>query len=279
MHNLSMPQNLAGRVAIVTGGGWNIGRGVALGLANAGARVVVASRNAANLEESVRLIEAEGGEAFARPTDVTDLPSVEGLIEETLTRWGQIDILAAMAGGGSVKESIETMDPAAFGRIFEVNVTSAFYCIRAVLPTMRAAGRGTIITCSGGGAYYPVPGDTIAPYASAKAAVCRMTDQLTAEYWETDLRFHCIDPGVVWNPDRLADEEAEEQRTGVPHPHRDILHSPAAAGELAVWLASDESRPLRGRCVSVNDDWWRDPEQVEAVHATIHRYRLRRDDL
>ncbi len=71
-------------IAIVTGGGWNVGRGVALGLAKAGARVVVASRNRDNLDESVRLIEAAGGEAFARPTDVTDLADVEGLVEDTL---------------------------------------------------------------------------------------------------------------------------------------------------------------------------------------------------
>ncbi len=271
-------QCLANRVAIVTGGGWNVGRGVALALAKAGARVVVASRNQDNLDESVRLITAAGGIAFARPTDVTDLADVEGLIEETLRRWGKLDILAAMAGGGCVYEPIETMDPAAFNRIFELNVTSTFYCIRAALPALRTTS-GTIITCSGGGSYYPVLGKTMAPYASAKAAVCRLTDQLTAENWETDLRIHCIDPGMVWNPDTLAANEAEERQTGQPHPQRDLVRSPDAAGELAVWLASDASRPLRGRCVSVNDDWWRDREQVMAVHATINRYRVRRDDL
>ncbi len=250
-----------------------------MAFAEAGAKVVVASRNEANLDATVRAIEAAGGEAVARRTDVTDLADVEGLVADTLARWGQLDIMAAIAGGGAVAKSIEEVTPSEFRDVFERNVTSTFYSIRAALPSMRERDRGTIITCAGGGAFAPVLGATMAPYASAKAAVCRLTDQLTAEYWGTALRFHSIDPGLCWDPVTRAGIEAEEARTGEPHSQRDVVRRPEDAGELAVWLASDESAPLRGRCVSVNDAWWRDPGQVEAVHATIHRYRLRRDDL
>jgi hypothetical protein len=72
---------------------------------------------------------------------------------------------------------------------------------------------------------------------------------------------------------------AEEEATGKPHPLRPDYRPPEVAAELAVWLASDDSASMQGRCVSVNDDWWRDPVRVRRVAQTIHHYRLRRYDL
>jgi 3-oxoacyl-[acyl-carrier protein] reductase len=270
---------LDGRVAVVTGGGRNVGRAVAEAFAAAGARVVVASRNAANLAATVRRIEAAGGVALACPTDVTELAEVEALVGRTVEAFGDLDVFAAIAGGGCVYEPIDTMEPAAFDRIHRLNVTSAFYAARAVLPIFRPKDRGVFLTCSGGGGYYPVLGKTMAAYACAKAAVCRLTDQLTAELWETGIRINCIDPGLAWDEERLASIETEERRTGQPHPQRPQYRPAHHAGELAVWLASDASAPLRGRCLSVYDSWWRDPEQVRAVDATVHLYRLRRYDV
>ena len=119
-------------------------------------------------------------------------------------------------------------------------------------------------------------GTPLLAYACAKAAVCRLTDQLTAELWETGIRVNCLDPGLVWSPETIAAVEAEEARTGRTHPNREVNRPPEHAAELALWLASDRSAPLRGRLVSVHDSWWRDPEQVARVHETVHLYRLRR---
>jgi NAD(P)-dependent dehydrogenase (short-subunit alcohol dehydrogenase family) len=110
----------------------------------------------------------------------------------------------------------------------------------------------------------------------AKAGLCRLTDQLAVELYTAGIRVNCLQPEQTWSPDRLAAVEAEEARTGVLHPDRATNHAPEEAAELAVWLVSDESAPLTGRTVSVNDTWWRDRAEVEQVIQSLHAYTLRR---
>ncbi len=266
----------AGRTVVVTGGGWNVGRAIAEAFAAHGANVVIAARNVDRLRETADAIEASGGVVRAIPTDVTVWSEVEALVNRTLDEFGGIDCFAAIAGGGCVHEPIDAMQPDAWDRVMRQNATATFYCLRALLPHYREKGRGEFIACSGGGAYYPLLGPHLNAYACAKAAICRFTDQMTAELWETDIRIHCLDPGLVWSPDTLAEIEAEEARTGERHPNRDVNRPPTDAAELALWLASEKSKPLRGRLVSVEDSWWRDSEQVKRVHETVHLYRMRR---
>jgi NAD(P)-dependent dehydrogenase (short-subunit alcohol dehydrogenase family) len=270
---------MLGKVAIVTGGGFNVGRGVATAFAAAGAHVVVASRDEARLQATVAAITAEGGSARALRTDVTDLSQVEALVAFAERIFGAVDVMAAIAGGGCSHEPFDRMRPDAWDATFRTNVTSAFYCARAVMPTFRARNRGTLIVCTGGGSYYPVLDAPILAYACAKAAICRFVDQLTAELYATAIRVHGLDPGVVWSPEMLAKVAADERRTGAPHPDRARVRPPAAAGELAVWMASDASAPLRGRCISVYDAWWRDPSQVARVDADLAASRVWRHEV
>jgi 3-oxoacyl-[acyl-carrier protein] reductase len=272
-------KRLDGRVAVVTGGGWNIGRAVAQRLAAEGARVAVGGRRAELLDETVESIRAAGGEALAVPTDVTELEAVEALVARTEETFGPVDALAAIAGGGGGYEPLDTIDPELWERVVRLNLVGTFHALRSVLPGMRARGRGTLLTCSGGGAYFPLLGVNLTAYAAAKAGICRLTDQLAAELLDTPLRVNCLQPGLVWDPKRLAEVEAEEARTGEPHPHRGENHPPEDAAELAAFLLSDESAPLTGRLVSVDEDWWRDRGRVEAVAASLHAYCLRRVEL
>lgn len=271
-----MAERLRDRVAIVTGGGWNIGRGIARRFAAEGARVAVASRNVARLEETVARIRADGGEAVAIPADVTDYTAVEALVRTAAEQLGEIDIMASVAGGGSTDEAADEVSPETWDRILRTNLTSAFYCARAVLPSMRARDRGEILHVSGGGGFFAVTGVNSLAYACAKAAVCRLTDQLTAELLDTGIRVHCIDPGMVPDEQRLAAIEAEERRTATRLPGAEHRRRPEDAAELAAWLVSDESRPLRGRLVSVYDAWWRDPSGVAEVEGSVAACRLRR---
>jgi 3-oxoacyl-[acyl-carrier protein] reductase len=270
---------LAGRVALVTGGGWNIGRAVARRFAAEGASVAVSGRRPERLDETVARIEAAGGRALALPADVTDATAVEEVSRRASEALGPVDVLAAIAGGGGGYEPIDTIDPALWDRVLRINVLGTFHAVRAVLPGMRALGRGSILTCSGGGAWFPLLGVNLTAYAAAKAALCRLTDQLAAELLDTPIRVNCLQPGLVWDEDRLREVAAEEARTGGPHPHRAENHPPGDAAELAAFLASDESAPLTGRLVSVDDDWWRDRAKVEAVAASLHAYCLRRVEL
>jgi NAD(P)-dependent dehydrogenase (short-subunit alcohol dehydrogenase family) len=96
------------------------------------------------------------------------------------------------------------------------------------------------------------------------------------ELLDASIRVNCLQPGLTWSAEKLRAVEEEERRTGTPHPEREQNHSPEDAANLATWLASDESVPLTGRLVSVDDDWWQDRAQVEAVCRSLHAYCLRR---
>ncbi len=269
---------LQDQVAVVTGGGWNIGRAVALGFARAGARVVVAARRAAHLEEVVGTIRAAGGEALAVPTDVTRLAEVERMVSAAVETFGTVDILAAAAGGGGAYAAIDEVAPQDWYDVHLKNLHGTFHAARCVLPILRAKNSGVILTFSGGGAYFPMLGHHLTAYATAKAAICRFTDQLQAELLDTGIRVNCIEPGMVWSPDRLREVEAEEAQTGTPHPDRHLNRPPEDAAELALFLASEAGSGIRGRLLAVGDRWWRNPDSVQDVEATVHLYRLRRMD-
>ena len=272
-------RRLEGRTALVTGGGWNIGRAIARRLAAEGARVAICGRREELLEETVDLIRGEGGEAIGVRTDVTVLAEVEELVARTNEAFGPIHTLIANAGGGGGYDPIDVIDPEWWAHVIRLNLVGTFHSVRAVLPQMRERNAGTIVTSSGGGAWFPLLDVHLTAYAAAKAGVCRLTDQLAAELLDTDIRVNCLQPGLVWSPDRLREVEEEERRTGQPHPQREHNHPPEDAAELAGFLASDESAPMTGRLVSVDDTWWRDPDKVRQVSESLHLYCLRRVEL
>ena len=267
---------LEGRVAVITGGGWNIGRAVALRFAREGAQVAICGRREEPLRETEELVRAAGGEAFGMVADVTELAEIEAFVARTASHFGPPEVLAAIAGGGGGYEAVDEIDPAWWAHVIRINLVGTFHAVRAVLPAMRARKAGTILTCSGGGAYYPLLGMHATAYATAKAGLCRFTDQLAVELLDTGIRVNCLQPGLTWSEARRREVEEEERRTGQPHPERAANHCPEDAAELAAWLASDESAPLTGRAVSVDEDWWRDPGRVQSVCESMHAYTLRR---
>ncbi len=272
-------RTLAGRVALVSGGGWNIGRAIAARFAREGAAVAITGRRAEALEETAAEIRAGGGRVLVFPADVTDLAQMEALVARTARELGPADIVAAIAGGGGGNEPVDVIDPAWWEHVVRVNLLGTFHLVRAALPALRARRRGSILTCAGVGAFFPALDQPCTAYASAKAAICRFTDQLAVELMASGIRVNCLQPGMVWDPVRLRHVEAEERRTGKPHPARAHNHPPEHAAELALWLVSDASAPLTGRIVSVDEDWWKDPERVKRVCASLHAYCLRRVEL
>lgn len=263
---------------MVTGGGWNIGRAIAVRLAAEGAKVVVAARRAALLDETVARITAAGGAALAVVADVTVAADMERAARQAEDAFGPVDCCAAIAGGSGAHQPIDRVDPAEWARVVQVNLIGAFHTIRAVLPRMRERRAGTLLTCSGGGSWFPMLGEYYTAYAAAKAGICRLTDQLAVELLDAGIRVNCLQPGMVWHEEHERAVAAEEQRTGVPHPQRAQNRPPERAAELAAFLLADESAPLTGRIASVDENWWRDPQQVQAVAQTHHAYCLRRID-
>jgi len=186
---------LAGAVAIVTGGGSGIGRATALLLAERKAWVVVAGRSSGALEEAVVLIESRGGHGIALPTDVRDSASVQRLVQAVLARFGRIDIVVNSAGV-AVAKSLKDMTEEEWDSVVETNLKGVFLCSKAVLPTMIAAGRGVIINVSSvlgraGIANYGA-------YCASKFGVIGLTEAMAAECHAAGIRTYAVCPGPTF---------------------------------------------------------------------------------
>jgi 2-deoxy-D-gluconate 3-dehydrogenase len=237
--------DLTGRVAIVTGGNGGIGLGMARGLANAGATVVLAARNADKLSAAAKEIEAAGGRTRTITVDVTDEASVERMVEFTLTAFGRIDVLVANAGVNIRKPPQDfTLDE--WRTLMDANLTGTFLCARAVYPVMKRAGGGKIITVGSMASLFGI--SFAAPYGAAKGGVLQLTKSLATSWAGDNIQVNSVLPGFI---DTELTEAARQQVPGLQE--RVVARTPQGrwgrpedlAG-VAVFLASTASDFITG---------------------------------
>jgi len=183
---------LQDKVAIVTGGGRGIGRGIALGFGDAGAKVVVAARREETLKDVVDALQAKGSEGLAVPTDVNDPEALDRLVSQTMDRFGRIDVLVNNAGGTPPLIALQTSDEV-FEQAFHFNVTTAFSLARRVIPHM-LEGQGAILNMSSAMSHLVDSG--FVSYGTAKAALNHMTRLLAAEF-APKVRVNALAVGAV----------------------------------------------------------------------------------
>lgn len=188
-------ERLQGKVAIITGAGSGIGKGGALRFAQEGASVVVADIRAG--EQVAREIREAGGEALALQVDVSKSDSVAELVQVTLERYGQIDILWSNAGVQVNKSAEETSDEE-FTRIVDVNIKGLFYCVRAVVPHMIERERGVILTTSSVDGLIGERDNAV--YAASKGAIISMSRAMAADYARHRIRVNTLCPGWIDTP-------------------------------------------------------------------------------
>lgn len=213
-----MAQALTGRTALVTGSSRGIGRAIAQRLAAEGATVVVTARSsqataavrsgqettiAGSLEETVALIEAAGGQAFAIPADLENAEQRDNLVERVVERFGRIDILVNNAGFADYSV-IGEMELATFDRTVDHYLRAPFVLSRAAIPHMRAQGGGWIVNIGSSTGLAPIrpfrdynktSGDVV--YASMKAALHRFTQGLAAELLDDDIAVNAVGPSTA----------------------------------------------------------------------------------
>lgn len=203
---------LDGRVAWVTGAGSGIGEAAALALAQEGATLVLSGRRKEPLEDVVRKIEAASGKAVAEPADLTKADAVDDVVKQIVEKFGRLDILVNNAGVNIQARSWKQIEADGIDTLVHGNLTSAFYCARAVLPVMRAQGGGQLIhTASMAGRNInPLAGPG---YTASKHAVVAMSHSINMEECMNGIRSTVVCPGEVNTPilrnrpNPLSDEE------------------------------------------------------------------------
>jgi 3-oxoacyl-[acyl-carrier protein] reductase len=193
-----MTQELAGRVAIVTGAGRNIGRGIALALADGGAAVVVNARS--NLKEAEAVageIERSGGKALAVTADVADAEAVRTMVAAAAGKFGSIDILVNNAAV-RVEQAFEGMTLAQWRAVTSIILDGAFNCVQACLPHLKRSGAGVIVNIGGLSAHTGAAGR--AHVVTAKAGVVGFTRALAHELADAGIRVNTVTPGIMAAP-------------------------------------------------------------------------------
>jgi NAD(P)-dependent dehydrogenase (short-subunit alcohol dehydrogenase family) len=239
---------LSGKVAIVTGAGSGIGRASAMLFAAEGAKVVIAEIDAQRGEETVAAIQANSHQAVFVRADVAKEADVAHLVEDTVARWGRIDILFNNAGVVLVKP-LEEMTEAEWDRVMSINVKAAFLAIKHVVPHMRRSGGGAILNT---GSIASLTGQLHTPvYVASKGAIALLTKSLALDYGRARIRVNCICPGITDTPmlrEHLGHGAAGEARIRARLarvPTGEIL-KPEDIARAALYLVSDGSVGVTG---------------------------------
>jgi NADP-dependent 3-hydroxy acid dehydrogenase YdfG len=185
------------KVAVITGGGTGIGAATARELARSGMQVVIVGRRPGPLEEVASQVESEGGVAVAHPGDISDFSVMEKLVEETVKRFGRIDLLVPNASVHDCS-SIDSGDPELWRAVILVNVVGLLYTVRAFLPQLYRQGEGHIITVSSLSGRITYVGEPV--YVTSKHAQVAFIECLRKEVTEKGIKVTIIEPGMTETP-------------------------------------------------------------------------------
>lgn len=245
-----MTGQLHGKRALVTGASRGIGRAMALAFAEQGAQVVALARNEELLGELVAEIIAQGGSAEAAVCDVSDHEAVMSVVGQIVAA-GPLDVVVNNAGGNSFSAPIVAMRPTGWDKTLNLNLNSTFWVLQAVLPSMLAAGRGSIINVASVAGLRGAP--FMSHYAAAKSAVVSLTESAALETAGAGVRVNALLPGWIATDltDFLRATEAGEAGllARVPMGRWGMPEEIAAA---AVFLASDASSFMTGQSLIID---------------------------
>jgi NAD(P)-dependent dehydrogenase (short-subunit alcohol dehydrogenase family) len=239
--------NLEGKVAVITGAGRGLGRAMALRLARSGANIVAAARTLSQLEETAAEVQKLERRCLILPTDVAVSEQVNAMVAAAVDGFGRVDVLINNAGGGEdqLGKPLHQITDAEWRRGIDVNLSSQFYCARAVIPHMVAQRRGKIINIASG---YGLRGERHNyMYACAKGGVIQLTRSLALTYAEHNIQTNCIVPGIFPHNERLM----KFFKGGKFIPIGRVGYDDDL-GPLALFLSSDASDHINGELIIID---------------------------
>ena len=243
-----MTKELAGKVAVVTGAGRNIGRAIALALAEGGASIVVNARsNRAEAEAVAHEVETFGVKALVHIGDVADAQAVQAMAETAMQQFGRIDCLVNNAALRREKSFAE-MDYREWREILDVTLDGTFHCVKACLPALRKSGAGTIVNIGGLSAHTGARGR--AHVVTAKAGIVGFTRALAHDLAEDGITVNCVVPGLIGTP-RPKDK---------PEPAHHLTHQtitgqrgrPDDVAAMVCFLCGPGARYINGQAIHAN---------------------------
>ena len=245
------PFELTGKVAVVTGGNGGIGLGIAMGLAGAGANIVVAARSVEKTAQALEDIRALGVEAHGITVDVTQEPAIQRMVTNTIDHMGRLDILVNNSGI-AVRAQPQDLTAAQWDSVVDVNLRAAFLASKEVYSHMVSAGGGKVINV--GSMYSLFGSDWGAPYAASKAGLVQLTKSLAVAWAKDNIQVNAVLPG--WFVTDLTRGIPDADPNRYDNINRRIptgrWGEPSELGGVAVFLASAASDYVTGAALIVD---------------------------
>jgi NAD(P)-dependent dehydrogenase (short-subunit alcohol dehydrogenase family) len=245
---------LAGKSAVITGGGTGIGQAIALAFAREGAQVVVAGRRKEKLDETLHLLQQAGCSALAFECDVTKAADTQRVVKSAEDTFGKVNVLVNNAGALSVS-TVENITEEDWDRVMATNVKGPFLMSRAALPAMRRAGGGSIINV--GSVLGIVAIRDRAAYCASKGGVSMLTKAMALDHAQDNIRVNCVCPSIVesdmtrnlFAETEVGQQARESRLASIPLGR---FGKPADIAGLTVFLASEESSWMTGTVIPVD---------------------------
>ncbi len=252
MRETPFARRLEGRVALVTGGGSGIGRASAMAFAREGARVVVSDVNLEGGEETVHLIEEQGGESTFGPAVVSDGEQVARLVAATLDRYGRLDCAHNNGGIEGPLASVVDLAEDDWNRVININLKGVWWCLKHQIPAMLATGGAIVNTASVSGMKGFPP--LLPAYVASKYGVVGLTAVTARDYASRGIRVNAVCPGAIDTPmlDRIGEGA---QRLGVAMVAENPsgrLGTPEEVAAAVVWLCSDAASFITGQTLTID---------------------------
>ena len=244
---------LKDKVTIITGAAHGIGKAYARRFADEGAHVVIADIDAAGSEAVANAILEAGGSAWARSTDVRSLADLQGLMQETVKKFGCVDVLlnnaAIYVTENLWKGAVEDLEIDEWDRVIEVNLKGVFLCSKAVIPIMKEQRSGKIINIASG-TFFSGSGN-MPHYTSAKGGVVALTRVMARQLGQYGINVNCMTPGSTMSEENISQDVLKRREGSIDKRAFRRVETPADIVGTALFLASSDSDFITGQLLVV----------------------------